>query len=246
MGPQRTENNSLSLSLAEAEELARGLASQGRKKQRSTSGVSKWFPRMSSRSKTISQQGTGTSADDVIRVNSTSSSIESSPQPENSSDSLSRSSGSDSGSRNRNEIGENVTATLEIVGPSGSQDSHERGLTPVSIDSTEFESGTDEEFTTSGQTNSSRSRMWPSNSSDSLEGVPVTRLGGDSSTAESASGSNLRERQTSIMHASNLTREDEGAAARAREVASNKRRQRMHTDELTNDIGEWLVMSARV
>ena len=231
MGQPGNENNSLSLSLAEAEAMARGMASQGIKKQRSKSYVGKWFTRKSSKAKTISQQGTSITADDIIPVSPTSSSIEGSPQPDNVSDSPSRSSESDSSSRNRNESGDSTMASLEVVGRSPSHGPYERNLTPASLQSAEFESGTDEELVT-------RQTSPPSNLEEVTEATQ-SHISESSADAESANGSGLRERQTSIVHASNLTRSDESAASRARGRASSKRRPRLTTDELTDDIGEW-------
>lgn len=241
-GDTRTENNSLSLTLAEAEEMAHGLSSHGRKsKKQQRTNVRSWFRK--SKSKSISQQSSVSSGDDVIRVSPgddvirvspASSSIEGSPQPEGVSDSLSRSSGSESGSGNRSASGEHTTVVPE---GSASRASHERELTPASIRSVEFESGTEDEQTSPDQTSPSRSARL-SNLSDRLEEGMEPLTGGASPIAESASGSGLRDRQTSIVHASNLTVADSSAAARARLAASNKRRQRLDTDEITNGVGE--------
>ena len=79
----------------------------------------------------------------------------------------------------------------------------------------------------SGQSTSGSERTHPTQ----VGNVEVT-----SELSNSSLGIGLRERQTSIVHASNLSEADQSAATRARAKAADKRRnrQRYNTDELTN------------
>jgi hypothetical protein len=155
--------------------------------------------------------------------------------------------------------------------------SSDRELTPASIQSAEFESGTEEEVfqrrhgssppeprsdvtMESGGSQESESEVRPvvtSESSDETRSEVTTapsnrrpinppeptapegaELTPTNSHQEGAEGG-LRDRQTSIVHASNLNTADQVAAARARVSAKRKKkRSRLSTDELTNQ-GEW-------
>ena len=154
------------------------------------------------------------------------SSAEGSPQPETSL----RSSESESGFENRNQ----TTPTTDHS-PSRSA-STDRELTPNSIMSAEFESGAEDEMfhptpaeATAGE--GSEVRQETSTSAES----PMEN-GGLAVPPEE--GAHLRGRQTSIVHASNLTSGDHVAAARARATSKIKSkhlpRDRLGTDELTN------------
>lgn len=155
------------------------------------------------------------------------SSVEGSPQPEGTSDSspspLSHSSGSDS---TPNEVAAMIVASAS-----------ERELTPASIQSAEFESNTEDDETTGGV--AERSEVTP--------GTPTPPPGGEGAvrvvtpTDSPGGGGSLRDRQTSIVHASNLSTADHVSAARARAAASSKRRTRLGTDEDTNQTGEFGV-----
>lgn len=230
-GLQSSDNNSLSLTLAEAEEMARGLSN----KKRSGSGFSgRWFFSRKRKSSSPSQPGGQASS------STPPSSVEGSPQPEGDSSSpLSRSSGSD----NQNEVAAMIVATAR-----------DRELTPASIQSSEFESGTDEEVfssarsearpevatettTPEGRSDASHEPSTPERSEVAPEPHPL-EMGGETTLAPTASnspGERLRGRQTSIVHASNLSTVDQVAASRARVAASNRRsRQRLNSDEVTN------------
>ena len=239
----RTENNSLSLTLAEAEEMARRLSN---KKSRSGSGFSGrwWFKKRKS-----SRGRTGSSS-------SPPSSVEGSPQPEgaraeggrgarrdenrlsqrgetrasqreSSSSSLSHSSGSE------NQVADMIAA-VAAPAPTASASSDDRELTPGSIQSAEFESGNEEEVFHGMASSEARSSSQRSGVNVEVTLESRTSEGAVGLTPSSGEGG-LRDRQTSIVHASNLTNADQVAAARARATAKKKgARTRLSTDELTN------------
>lgn len=253
----RSDNNSLSMTLAEAEELARRLSN---KKSRGISGRWPFFSKKRKSSSSSQPGRTGSSS-------SPPSSVEGSPQPEGgvSDSSLSRSSGSD----NQNEVAAMITA---VAAPS-----RERELTPGSIQSADFESGTDEEVfqRTHGVGSPERSEVGsevasepgersevgsevgsevtsepstPDERSDvtlesntpgqrsevTPESRPSEREAGLSPSRSPGEEGGLRDRQTSIVHASNLTTADQVSAARARATAKRRSRNRLNTDEATN------------
>ena len=228
--------------------MARNLSSHGRskqKKERTSSKAGRWFRR--SKSKSITQQATSsTSGDDIIPVSPTSLSAEGSPQPENAVEAPSQSSVSDSSSRGNtvtateNGGGENAVTSLDAS--AGRSPSFERELTPSSILSAEFESGTEDERSLRQVQSPTHSAGRRSASSDISDEVIVTVANStgetSTSTAESAA-TGLRDRQSSIVHGSHLSHADRTAAARAR--SKSKRRQRLDTDELTNITCELIV-----
>lgn len=271
----RTENNSLSLTLAEAEEMARGLSGS---KKRSGSGLSgRWFFSKKNKSSGSLTRGQRRRSSNTPP----SSNEEGSPQPDESQ--LQRSSGSDSGSNvgtNRvsesgstrasesdatrvsesgsvrvsesgstraSESGSEVVAAAVAVAAtasgsvgeasSSSVSTNEREMTPGSILSSEFESATeDDAFLQTG--NTSR----PVDVQATPIHIRPAERGGDTTIAPAEgdeeslqSGEGLRERQSTIVHASNLSVGDMRAASRARTSAHKRRsRQRLDTDERTN------------
>ncbi len=229
----RTENNSLSLSLAEAEEMARNLAAHGRsKKKERNSSKGRWFRR--SKSKNNSQQTSPDMQAEIPAASSSSRDI--------------RSQGSVSGPRGGVAVGASsavAAQTPESVGGARTnlevspshQSSFDRELTPASILSAEFESGTEDERSLRQVASPTHSSGHRSSSSDDVM-VSAARTTPEGEVAESSesSASGLRQRQSSIVHGSNLTTQDRAAAARAR--SKSRRRQRLDTDELTNTVGK--------
>jgi len=232
--------------------MARNLATHGRgksKKERSSSKAGRWFRR--SKSKSSSQQteaATTTSNNNATPISPT-------PLPANETQ-LARSNSEEppQNPASGTVIRENSVTTSEGGDQSSltnldinltQRPSFERELTPASIMSSEFESGTEDERSLRQMASPTHSASRPSVTSDEVivtatRAVPtITTEAEEPSTASrqgevpSSGGSELRERQSSIVHGSLLTNADRTAAARAR----NKRRQRLDTDEYTNSTG---------
>ena len=250
-------NNSFSLTLAEAEEMARNLSQSGSRSKfkvrtnSSNSGRLKFFSRKSQKLKNITQQSsTSSNDDDIMPVFSPPASFETTPQPENisviSDTIISHSSGSESDSR----VGSEVGVTSTPVSLSSFNTFSDRDLTPSSIQSAEFESGTEEGTPTRTATKevepttnqlSKKQEPSPTDETGQTEESVHAKPQDSEAASSTASPNDLpesehQERQTTLSEA------DKSAASRAK-VNKKKSRERLNTDELTNQSKSWASYS---
>ena len=261
-------NNSLSLTLAEAEEMARNLATQGRgksKKERSSSKAGRWFRR--SKSKSTSQQ-TETTGNNATPTSSAPGPADETRPARSNSEELPQSPTSDT------VVAREISTTAETGDRSSSLDislnrhtSFERELTPASIMSAEFESGTDDERSlrqmaspthsighrsvSSDEAVATATRATPAATTDEVVGEPSTASRQGEAPSVEQQGDTHREQQ----QGENPSSEEAGLRERQSSIvhgslltnadrtaaarARNRRRQqRLDSDELTNRTGE--------